>query len=193
MVEKFLETCYATDVKNIKLVKWILAVAIVIVLNLFFTYGINAVYPPAVYDLFCPREQVTVIPGTQDECVAKGGSWTEGPNQKLMRPLPHIETDSDQVTGYCDLSFTCAKNFGDAAKLYARNVFVARVVLGMLVLILGFFASSYASVSLGLMFGGILSLLIGTIGYWSEMHDYLRVTVLGDTMFILIWLGINKH
>ena len=175
-----------------KFTKWILAVAILIVLNLFFLYAINVFYPESKYEAYCPREQVTVIPETQDECVAVGGAWTEGPNQKLMRPLPHTENLSEDSFGYCDLSYTCAKDYEKARSLYQRNVFVARVVLGVFSLLLGFYLTAHAPVSLGFLLGGILSLIIGTAGYWSEMQDYLRVVVLGVALAVLIWLGVKK-
>lgn len=186
------ECCYTALMTQEKITRLALSAAIIIVLNLFFLYAINVFYPEAKYEAYCPREQVTVIPETEEECVVEGGAWTEGPNQKLMRPLPHIESLPEVSYGYCDLSYTCAKDYENARALYQRNVFVARVVLGVLSLLVGFYLTAYAPVSLGFLLGGILSLIIGTIGYWSEMQDYLRVVVLGVALAVLIWLGIKK-
>ena len=48
------------------------------------------------------------------------------------------------------------------------------------------------AVSLGLSLGGVLSFVIGTIGYWSDLSDVLRVVVLGIALVALIYLGIKK-
>ncbi|MBU2263298.1 hypothetical protein KJ750_01400, partial [Patescibacteria group bacterium] len=56
----------------------------------------------------------------------------------------------------------------------------------------GFVISQSEAVALGFSFGGILSLIIGTIRYWSGMDDYLRFIILGVALAILIWMGIKK-
>ncbi len=174
--------------------KWALVLSIVIVLNLFFTYAIHLIYPEPKHEAFCPIEQVTEAVRTKEACVMKGGSWTENayypdrayPAKQI--PVPN----ADQPTGYCDLYYSCNKEFTSANDLYRRNVFIARVILGVLSLAGGFAVAAYEAVSLGFSFGGVLSLFIATTAYWSNLDEYLRVIVLGLALAALIWLGVKK-
>ncbi|MES2953535.1 MAG: hypothetical protein V4674_03155 [Patescibacteria group bacterium] len=175
-----------------RFLRFILALAIVIVLNLFFYYAIRSVYAEPDYQAYCPTEQVTTIPQTQDECVSKGGSWSE--NQYYLdkrMPVP-AGVPAETVRGYCDVNYTCNKNYQSAHDLYQRNVFVVRVILGVGSLVIGFALAAVEAVSLGLSLGGVLSLIIAMIGYWSKLGQYLQVVVLALSLAALIWLGVKK-
>lgn len=175
--------------RRFNFLKWALVLGIVIVLNLFIQYSINAVYPQPEYQDFCKEEQVTVIPQTQTECTSKGGQWTEDQSIGVKRPVAVGET---QQTGYCNMQYTCSKEYEAASDVYRRNVFVTRVILGVLALGISFVVASAPAVALGLSFGGVLSLLIATTGYWSKLGQYVQVIVLGIALAILIWIGIKK-
>jgi len=181
--------------KGFNILKWALILGIIIVLNLFFAYVIKLFYDRPLYTDFCKEKQVMIIPETQEECVAVGGQWTE--DRYIQRDLPSpgeisvpvIETERK---GYCDPDYTCRKLYEEAEKLYERNVFVVWVILGVLLILGSFFLAGYEAVSLGLSLGGVLSLVIGTVQFWSNMDDYLRVIVLGIALAALIWMGIKK-
>jgi len=178
--------------KNLPILKWALIVGIVVVLNLFFNYAISLIYKMPQWDKYCPQQQVTVPPKTQAECVSKGGAWTEGGDVAIKGNVTVPTPAGDRIVGWCDVNFTCNKEFNDAQKLYTRNVFIALVVLGVVSLVVGFFFSEITAVSLGLSFGGVLSFIIGSIRYWSDMDDYFRVIILGLALIELIWLGVKK-
>ncbi len=177
--------------KNINILKWALILGIIIVLNLFVNFSIALVYDAPVWDKFCPQQQVTVPPDTQEKCVAVGGGWTENVNynQEITKPVP---ADFKEPKGYCDPNFTCQKTYTEASSLYNRNVFIVLVIAGVISLGLGFALGAYPAVSLGLSFGGVLSFIVASIRYWSDMDDYLRVIILGLALVALIWLGIKK-
>ena len=144
---------------------------------------------------YCPVNQVTESPTTAAECVAVGGGWTSNVSYTAPVPVPQKSTPvivSTQPAGYCDVNFTCQKNFTAAESVYNRNVFVVLVILGVLVLVAGFFITVSSAVSLGLSLGGILALVIGSVRYWSDMNDYLRVAVLAVALIVLIFMGIKK-
>ncbi len=71
-------------------------------------------------------------------------------------------------------------------------MFVARVILGVLSLFIGFWFATFEAVSLGLSMGGVLSLLIAAVGYWSKLGQYFQVIVLGIALAALIGLGVKK-
>jgi hypothetical protein len=177
--------------KNIHILKWVLVVAIVVVLNLFFNFSIKLAYNNPEFEKYCPQKQVTITPDTQDKCVAAGGAWTENNayGEKVARP---VSTDEPQMKGWCDPNFTCQKNYQTALEVYNRNVFIILIIAGLASLIVGFFLSNITAVSLGLSLGGVLSFIIGTVRYWSNMDDYLRVIILGLALAALIWIGVKK-
>jgi hypothetical protein len=170
--------------------KWILAFAILIVLNLFFFYGIRVVRPEPDYQVYCPVQQVTVQPQTQNECIAQGGGWTD--YQRGEAPVKPDMYGNVPAKGYCDLNYTCQKKYDADHDVYLRDVFVARVILAVLAIVAAFFVSGAEAVSLGLSLGGVLSLFIAMVGYWSKLGQYLQVVVLGLALIALIWLGIKK-
>ena len=77
-------------------------------------------------------------------------------------------------------------------KVYNRNVFVVFVVAGILLLIGSVYLAGAEAVSLGLSFGGVLSLVIGSMRYWSDMNDILRVIILGVALVGLIYVAWKK-
>jgi hypothetical protein len=168
---------------NNPIIRWILAIAIVIVLNLFFNFAIKLIYDAPEWDQFCKQEQVTIQPQDQKACVDNGGAWSENVVPKRVVSEP---------AGWCDLNFTCQKEFESVNEVYNRNVFVALVLLGIISFGVGFSLMSYSAVSTGLSLGGVISFLVGAIRYWSDMDDYLRVIILGLALVALIWLGIKK-
>jgi hypothetical protein len=187
------------EIKNLPILKWALIIGIVVVLNLFFNFGIKTFYGNPEWDEFCPREQVTVQPTTQEACVAQGGAWTEAgytieryPVPAKPLPLGEEATGLPAQTGYCDLYFTCQQEFEAVNEVYNRNVFIALVILGLISVVAGFLTTARSAVSLGLTFGGVLSFIIGSVRYWSDMDEYLRVIILGVALVVLIWLGVKK-
>jgi hypothetical protein len=181
-----METQNTPAARPSKVLKWLLILGIVIILNLFFVYGIKVFYNAPVFENFCPVSQVMQTPSTQAECVAHGGGWTAYSN-----PVP-VPQGATEPAGYCDINFTCQKEFTAANSIYNRNVFVALVILGVLSLIAGFFIRKSTAVSLGLSLGGVLALVVGSVRYWSDMNDYLRFGVLAIALIILVILGIKK-
>ena len=75
---------------------------------------------------------------------------------------------------------------------YNRNVFIILEIAGLIAFLLGLFAINAKAVSNGFLGGGVLSLIIGTVRYWSGMDDYLRFGILGIALAILIWVGYKK-
>lgn len=197
--------------KNINFKKIILALGIVISLNLFFNMGIDAFYRAPKWEDTCSKANINYY--TKDSCEAAEGFWVpdsvgygykgEVPvGKQATAPVASVpcdatgRTDCVQNTGYhCDMSeYTnkCQAVFTGLTDNYNRIVFIVLVFLGVVSLIGGFFFNKSGAVSLGLSFGGLVSLLIGTIRYWSSMQDFLRFAVSGVALFTLIWFGVKK-
>jgi hypothetical protein len=168
--------------------KWVLAAGIVIVLNMLFNYTIQLFYESPDWQNYCPQEQVTVTPTTQEMCVAEGGAWTQN-----TYPEPKsVDINGGPVTGYCDINFTCAKEYSTAQESYNLNVFIILVMLGVLAVGASFFVKEYEAVSLGLSLGGVVSFIIGSIRYWTSAPSIVKVLILAAALAVLVYLGIKK-
>ena len=173
----------------------ILALAIVVVLNLFFNYGVFTFYRSPDYEKFCPVELSQKAYADKSECEAVGGRWFESANNVKYypgesRPIP-AEPLADQK-GWCDSTAQCREAYESVRNVYNRNVFIILIVLGLISLGLGFLVISANPVANGFLGGGLISLIVGTIRYWSEMNDYLRFIILGFALAALVWLGYKK-
>jgi hypothetical protein len=188
----------------------ILAVAISVVLVFFIGFGIASFYPVPKYEDFCGEAKIADY-SSQELCESANGKWTQ---TDFARPIPE-KLESNQLlctklsekdnaltlncesreqilnTGYCDIDFYCREGYQDTSEKYNRNVFIIATGIGIIALIVGV-ALNLASVSAGLMGGGILSIIYGTIRYWSDLPDYGRFIILGITLVILIWLGYKR-
>lgn len=177
-----------------------LAASIIIVLNLFINIGVRTFYPSPKHNDFCPEGKVSRAYNDQDTCIEAGGQWIEDVRlrrfpREVEAPIPapvRVVEDAEEISGYCDPSFSCRKEYRAARDVYNRNVFVILVIAGLVVLGVGLRIVAAAAVSSGLVLGGVLSFIIGTIRYWSGMHDYLRFIILGIALAVLIWVGYRK-
>ncbi len=169
--------------------RWLRAafiIGIVVVLNLFFNYSIFLVYPEPQYDTFCPQVQVPPTYTTQASCVAADGQWNTNAGPKSFSdgtPAP---------AGYCNPDYTCNTNYQHATDTYARNVFIALVVLGVAALGVSFLFGSAPVVAAGLSWGGVLSLIVASARYWSHAQTLLQVIILAVALAALIWFGARR-
>ena len=86
----------------------------------------------------------------------------------------------------------CSEEFDAATEPYNRNIFVVTLIIGMIAVIVGGVVLHLESVSSGIMAGGVLTLIYGTIRYWGDMHKYLRFVILTIVLIVLIWIGYKK-
>lgn len=185
------QTPNPTHGKTSWIIHWAFILAIVVVLNLFFNYAISLVYKQPSFDAFCPTEVVNKVYTEKGLCTEAGGQWSENTyptevDQKgVVTPV--------KVTGYCNATYTCNQAYSDAESIYNRNMFIVLVILGVGSLVAGAYLATISTiVSLGFSFGGVLSLIIGAVRYWSNMQDVLRVVILAVALAALIWVGLRK-
>ncbi len=189
---------YNAFMRNINFKKLILVLGIIIVLNLFFNYGVVTFYDEPKYDDFCKPEFSSKVYNSEEECKNTGGMWSanqvfyaEDSSKSVPAPQP-VMKDIKEPRGWCDVQYSCRKDFESARDFYNRNVFIVLIIAGVISIVVGFMVGQSEAVSLGLSFGGLLSLIIGTIRYWSAMNDYLRFIILGVALIILVYMGIKK-
>lgn len=169
--------------------KWSLIIGIVIVLNLFFNYAASLIFSEPQYNQFCQESQVNVAIQTQNECVAAGGQWNAY-TTPVIEKTPTGQTVS--ISGYCDPQFECRNEYDTARKAYDRNVFITLVALGVLCIVISLILKGNDVVGTALSFGGVLSLIIASIRYWSYADNVLKVIILGVALVLLVVIAMRK-
>ncbi len=156
-----------------RLMKWSLTIGIVIVMNLFFNYAISLVYKSPEYNNYIPQSQIVPNIKNEQDCIAVGGQW------------------SAYDEGYCDPTFTKQQEYQAAQKQYDRTVFIALVVLGVLSIVAGSLLVNIV-LSVAFSWGGVLSLFIASVRYWSDANSLIKVFILAIALGTLIWVAIKK-
>ncbi|HWC57362.1 MAG TPA: hypothetical protein VG621_00180 [Candidatus Paceibacterota bacterium] len=163
--------------------KWSLVAGIVIVLNMFFNYAISLVYKEPMYPTTTAPQVVNQF-ATKEDCLAVGGQWTE------TAPVPSADT-SLTPKGYCDPEYTARTVYEQQYKHYQRTVFIVLMLLGVGTLLVGIFVSNEV-LAASFSWGGVLSLLIASMRYWSEADNVLKVVLLAAALAALVWVAVRK-
>ncbi|MCX6754049.1 MAG: hypothetical protein NTV03_03280 [Candidatus Nomurabacteria bacterium] len=171
--------------KQSNFVKISIIIAIVIVMNMFFNYAVSLVYKEPVMDNYIKPAQVVEAITTKDKCIGVGGQWSEN-----AIPSP-IEKGKTQIDGYCNENYTNQLNYDAARKVYEKKVFITLISLGVISLIAGGFIS-ISILSIAFAWGGVLSLIIASMRYWSQADNLAKVIILALALGILIWLAVKK-
>lgn len=160
--------------------KWSLTLGIVIVLNMFFNYAISLVYKSPEYPT---APQVVDSISTKEACLAVGGQWNAN---------TYVAPDQKNVpAGYCDPDYNRRNQYEQDRKLYNRNVFIVLVVLGIASIFVGVLVAVEV-ISAALSWGGVLSLLIASMRYWSDAGNILKLLILAVALVALFWVAIRK-
>lgn len=179
-----------SKVKNV-----LLAIAIAIILALFIGYGIHTFYKAPKYDDYCKPfapERALVIEREDKDCIKvekANGPLEQECYEDDGQPRYDYDEDGCKVFKECDY---CSKEYREVREEYDKNVFILTAVFGMICIVVGGVVLKLVSVSSGIMGGGILTVIYGTLRYWGEMHDVLRFTILGIVLVILVWIGYKK-
>jgi hypothetical protein len=170
----------------------ILTVAIAILFVLFIGFGIDTFYKSPRYDDYC-KQQYNPYPIKEVKVNCTGEPVQ---TQKLIDNctvqkgyLNPIYDDNGCVASYyCE---TCGNSFDEANKSYNGVVFTVALIIGIIAMIVAIILKN-DTVSPGILGGGFLTILYGTIRDWSNLGDYLRLALLGAALAILIWIGYKK-
>lgn len=167
-----------------RFVKWSLIVGIIIVINMFFNYAVSLVYKAPEYPMSQP--QVVEQYKTQEDCLSVGGQWTENPPE--VKP---VDPQAKYYKGYCDPDYTKRNQYEQDRKIYERTVFIILFVLGALILILGNVIKQEV-LAIALSWGGVLSLIIASMRYWSNANNGLKVAILAVALGALMYLAVKR-
>jgi len=171
-----------------KLVRASIVVAIVIVMNMFFNYAVSLVFKEPIYTDYYKNAQVIAPPTTKDSCISVGGQWNETSYPATVQPAKETQP---KIQGYCNENYTNDLNYQTALKSYEKKVFITLLTLGIISLILGVFIG-ISLLAVAFTWGGVLSLIIASVRYWSVADNLSKVVILGLALGLLIWLAVKK-
>ena len=173
--------------------KIVLGFTIGIIFTLFIMYGIKTFHEEPRYDKFCDQSKYPVYPGAypkeNDSCAELMRNVT---TPTCPFDVGYIEYRYDKQSG-CSLPIceTCAKEYDRASEAYNNKVFIISIIAGAIALVAGVIVGVEA-VGSGLMFGGALTIIVGTIRNWGQLGDFARFAILGLVLAALIWIGYKK-
>ncbi len=168
------------------LVRVAVVIGIAILINVFLAYLVRVFYLEPTYTDFCPESQVVKPVPDQEACLSIGGQWNESGTSG-----PVLE-GRGSGSAYCNEQFTCSKDFEKANSLYNRNLFIVFVIAGAALLFGSPFLAAARTVSSGLSLGGVIALIFGSLRYWSDMDDRLRVVVSGAALLALLAIAWRR-
>lgn len=156
----------------------ILALVIAIVLASLVGYAVEVFDPSPEWQDYCGDKGINRLSPlenpkmeTQESCEANEGAKWEN--------------------NYCNFHYQCQMDYDDAREKHSKTVFLVSVPAGLIALFFGV-TLGLASVSSGLMLGGVFLVFYGTARYWENFSDVMRVIILAIALALLIWLGYKK-
>ncbi len=143
--------------------KFALGFAIAVVLPMLMYYGVSSVSPPPDWETY----------------------MIENYHERHERASPD-EQERMEVK-HSELEAKLREDF----RRFQQHLFFTAVPVGVLAIVIGVFLP-VQTVGAGLMFGGIISLCVGYLGYWSELAHVWRFVSLLVAFIILIVVGYGK-
>lgn len=173
--------------KNVpSFVKWAFAIAFIIITNLFFYYAISFVSPEPKREDFCsPRMEVY---NTAEMCVDAGGEW-QNFNYSPKQITEAVK--NDEPTGWCNADYSCQQEYDAVRSDYNKNVFIVMIIISV-VMVVGGVLVPVEVLSLGMVWSGVLALLIATLRFWSDANNVMKLFILAIGIAVLTWLAIKK-
>jgi hypothetical protein len=163
----------------------LISIAIAVIFALFVGYGIEVFHDAPERNDYCPDDIYEI--DSEEACLEADGKWQtyekEAYNSEL-EPVPVIK-------GNCQNPQKCYDNFSLVNAQHDKIVFIVAIIVGILAVVVGIILRKDA-VSTGILSGGILLILYGTLRYWQHADKVLKFVLLGITLALLIWLSYKK-
>ena len=168
---------FGSPLKNL-----VLGIAIFILTLFVAMYGIKTIYEPPKYEDYCDQTLYQI--SNQTECLQKGGKWIDSgyvEKDGLVAPIT--------VMGRCEAPAECSLEFENQNEKHSKNVFIIAVPLAIAIIALGAFIFHLSPVGVGMMFGGVGTLIYGAGGYWRYADNFLKFIISLVGLIVLIFLA----
>lgn len=116
------------------------------------------------------------------------------PGIDTTKPLPYREPQNDQTYK------TCYDKAQEAVDIYSRNVFLLAAAFGLVAIIVGtlLFSEKVGPVGPGLVFGGLFTILYGTMRTFRSVDKrwiFVELVIVFISIILVTWryLSIHNH
>lgn len=204
-----------------KALGWVVAIALIIIINLIYTYGLKLFFTPDPFSNNSTSEQMKEQQAcseiynegnklvTKEMCLTEDGIWTEYTDTAYQTQYTNIDGIEVKITGRCDLSNKAQEcqnklqkkygsyygnpyDYGNNSN-YDRTKFFAGVGFGVIILIISIFIPATLSIiGISLAIGGVLVLVRSTFNFWSYFSDIWKFSILLIAFVALIFIVIKK-
>lgn len=162
----------------------LLIVGIGIVGFIFILSGMKLLFEEPKYEDFCknlytyPEKSIKVCNNTPDY-----------PQYCNGVPIPEFNASG------CVTSYTCSNCnilYDNARNSYNRNVFMISIFLGIIMIVASAFIT-IPTVQNGLFITSIITIIFGSINYWSALGKYLQFSLIGIALASLIIISYKLY
>lgn len=154
---------------NIK--NFVLGIAIAVLTIAVSIYGIHTFYSSPEFSDFCNDSSWEPVPRSAQDCLDKQGKW-----------IDYSKYEGNEESGYCDLNYSCSQEYSSSQKIWSKNLFYIGLPLGILIILLGAFLFKLEFVGAGLMWGGVITIIYSTWGFFMQSAQAMK--------FILSLVGL---
>jgi hypothetical protein len=166
-----------------KIKKTLITIAIALIFTLFIGYGIEVFDKAPNREEFCPENLYEI--DNEEECLKLGGYFGSNVMDSPRAISPEFEKE------FCQPSKECYDNYNLARTGHDKVVFIISTIIGLIAIIIGIILKTEV-VNTGLIGGGIVLTLYGTIRYWEHASNILKFILLGLVLAVLIWISYKK-
>lgn len=190
----------------------IIIIALVIIVNLIYTYGLRLFFTPQPFStnsLTEMQKEQEVCRSlydynqiyTKEACLVKEGVWTEYTTSSDQNRYVNQDGQEVKITGTCDLSNKAQACYDKVNKSYNRpyedsykvtNFFVGIVLAVILIICSILIPSNLSIIATSLALSGVVILIRSTFSYWDYFSDILRFGILVLAFIALVFFVIKK-
>ncbi len=171
------------------LTRTILVICFLVLVTTFTTRLFQLIFNKPEYNTYCPDSLYAKQYGTEKDCVADGGQWS---SYAVAPTLEETRPTKDAITGSCNITYTCNKAYESANKIFERNMFIAIVAIGLLLLLISTFVTLHL-LSIALMVTGGFIAIYGALRYFGNVPELVRVIFLGVGIAVLLYIIIKRQ
>ena len=180
------------NVKNL-----VLGLGIFIVFMFLLHNGIRAFYPSPEYDSFCKAGSfyepiAKPITGGQ-ECAFLRGLQEQEQVCYLQEGRPIYNYDEKGCAVSVKECNLCEKEYNSARDEYNKKIFIIALVIGIIILLIGYTKLSVEPVGSSLMASGIGGIVYGTIVNWENLGSLGRFLLLLLAFLVLVWIALKLN
>ncbi len=172
------------------LTRTILVICFLVLVTTFTTRLFQLVFHKPEYNAFCPDSLYSKQYTNEANCIADGGQWS--PYAVAPMQVDEVRPAKDAVTGSCNITYTCNKQYEEANKIFERNMFIATVAIGLALLLISTFIAMRL-LSIALMVSGGFIAIFGALRYFGNVPELVRVIFLGIGIAILVYIIVKRQ